>query len=168
MKKIILFFSCFILILFNYEISYANKFYIPSEIINGIKTGNDEYQYKLGKLYYNHIVHKNYFDKAEYWLTKAAGQNNIPATVLLAVVKKRMGHDNEAFQIYKRVENRLKNEANAGNAEYQVLLGLVYGYGAGVEHNIKIAADWYRKAAEQGHPEGQYYLACRYKKWKWC
>jgi len=53
--------------------------------------------------------------------------------------------------------------AEAGNAEAQNLLGLMYENGEGVKLNAETAAAWYRKAAEQGHGEAQLNLGALYE-----
>ena len=52
--------------------------------------------------------------------------------------------------------------AEAGNADAQNLLGMMYEYGEGVKLDAKTAADWYRKAAEQGHSDAQLNLGTLY------
>ena len=43
--------------------------------------------------------------------------------------------------------------AEQGNAEAQLYLGIMYEYGKGVPWNPVQAFNWYRKAAESGHPK---------------
>ena len=45
--------------------------------------------------------------------------------------------------------------AEAGDARGQVLYGLGYFYGHGVEENDKKAVEWFNKSAEQGNALGQ-------------
>ncbi|PTD25176.1 SPOR domain-containing protein [Sphingomonas fennica] len=45
--------------------------------------------------------------------------------------------------------------AEAGNADAQFNLGQAYRLGRGVAADPKAARDWYRRAAEQGHPQAQ-------------
>jgi hypothetical protein len=49
----------------------------------------------------------------------------------------------------------VRPKAEAGEAEAQMKLGVVYAKGLGVAQDYKQAAQWYRKAAEQGHPAAQ-------------
>ena len=53
-------------------------------------------------------------------------------------------------------------EANLGNAEAQLNLGLLYDNGEGVPENNAEAAKWYRKAANQGNTGAQYNLGVKY------
>ena len=53
--------------------------------------------------------------------------------------------------------------ANKGNEEAMFALGNMYKMGKGVEKNMNIAVDWFRKAAEKGHAAAQYqYGYCLY------
>jgi hypothetical protein len=58
-----------------------------------------------------------------------------------------------------REERELHFRANQGDAEAQNELGLLYNlpFGCGMQ-DVAQAAFWYRKAADQGHPEAQYSL----------
>lgn len=53
-------------------------------------------------------------------------------------------------------------QAKQGNADAQCNLGVMYQTGKGVSKDYKQAVYWFRKAAEQGHPEGQYELGQMY------
>ena len=46
-------------------------------------------------------------------------------------------------------------KARAGDAEAQTLLGDMYADGKGLKQDYKMAAKWYRKAAEQGYAKAQ-------------
>jgi hypothetical protein len=50
---------------------------------------------------------------------------------------------------------KLISSARAGDAEAQYNLGRIYHQDIGVKQNNTEAADWYRRAAEQGHSEAQ-------------
>jgi TPR repeat protein len=47
---------------------------------------------------------------------------------------------------------------NVGQPEAEILLGVAYNKGLGVEKNDKEAFNWYQKAAQQGNWRGQYIL----------
>jgi uncharacterized protein len=49
----------------------------------------------------------------------------------------------------------LISSARTGDAEAQYNLGRIYHQGIGVKQNNTEAADWYRRAAEQGHGDAQ-------------
>ena len=48
-------------------------------------------------------------------------------------------------------------------ADAQCMLGSNYNFGWGVEQDYKQAAQWYRKAAEQGYAEAQFNLGLCYE-----
>ncbi len=59
--------------------------------------------------------------------------------------------------------NQLKASAEAGDAEAQFNLGVLYEKGIGVPQDWEEAAEWYRKAAEQDHADAQNKLSeCYY------
>ena len=65
---------------------------------------------------------------------------------------------------YGSAFRQLDKAAQAGDAEAQYRLGLLYGRGKGVIGNLGDAIAWYRRAAGQGHAEAQHQLslACFY------
>ena len=46
-------------------------------------------------------------------------------------------------------------QADAGDAEAQYSLGMMYAYGEGVPEDSLEAVKWYRKSAEQGNADAQ-------------
>ena len=54
-------------------------------------------------------------------------------------------------------------KANAGDAAAQVEVGEDYAAGKGVARDYKLAAEWYRKAAEKGDVAGEMHLAGLYR-----
>ena len=58
-----------------------------------------------------------------------------------------MGDDAEIKMMFELAKTR----AEAGDANAQLLLGVMYDHGKGVLEDDKEAVKWYRKAAEQGH-----------------
>ena len=61
-----------------------------------------------------------------------------------------------AFKLYSPA-------ANKANAEAQYRLGLMYKFGWGTERDLKVAANWLRRAADQQHAEAQAELGVLYK-----
>jgi hypothetical protein len=53
-------------------------------------------------------------------------------------------------------------KAEAGNAEAQYYIGLMYAVGEDVPQDYKEAVKWYTKAAEQGHTKAQFNIALMY------
>src|SRR5204863_7404906 len=58
----------------------------------------------------------------------------------------------------------VKAKAEAGDAESQVELGLLYDKGEGVAKDQVEAVKWFRKAAEQNYADAQYNLAICYER----
>ncbi len=58
----------------------------------------------------------------------------------------------------------LREQAEAGNAAAQYELATRYGEGRLMPHDIKLAADWYEKAAMRGLAPAQYRLGSLYEK----
>jgi TPR repeat protein len=58
----------------------------------------------------------------------------------------------------KGIDPALLATANAGDANSQFLLGLIFDLGQDVPQDYKQAAAWYLKAAEQGNAKAEYYL----------
>ncbi len=63
---------------------------------------------------------------------------------------------------YAGAFRQLDKAAQAGDAEAQYRLGLLYARGKGVIGNLGDAIAWYRRAAEQGHAEAQHQLSLAY------
>ena len=55
---------------------------------------------------------------------------------------------------------RLKNRADSGNAEAQLILGDCYRLGKGVTQNYEEALKYYTKSAEQGNAYAQFEVGC--------
>lgn len=60
------------------------------------------------------------------------------------------------------IDAALLVKANAGDAASEVLVGESYAAGKGVAPDLKQAAAWYRKAAEQSYIAGEIHLAVLY------
>ena len=56
----------------------------------------------------------------------------------------------------------IRTRANAGDAEAQFNLGVMYDAGLGVPQDLVEAVAWYRQAAEQGDADAQYNLGVAY------
>lgn len=70
----------------------------------------------------------------------------------------------EAFDLgdYKKALDLWQAAALQGNANAQVLVGLAYANGWGVNKNMQAAEMWYHMAAENNNPSGQFLLALYY------
>lgn len=56
---------------------------------------------------------------------------------------------------YAKAVSEWRGPAAAGDADAQFNLGQAYKLGRGVPADLKLAQDWYQKAAEQGHEQAQ-------------
>ncbi len=54
-------------------------------------------------------------------------------------------------------------KANGGDAAAQVAVGEIYAAGNGVARDYKLAAEWYRKAADKGDTNAELHLAALYR-----
>lgn len=61
------------------------------------------------------------------------------------------------------IDPALLAKAKSGDAGAEVAVGVCYADGQGVPRDPQQAADWYRKAAEQGYIGGQIHLADLYR-----
>jgi uncharacterized protein len=61
------------------------------------------------------------------------------------------------------VDAALLAKANAGDAAAQVAVGEMYAAGTAVARNYKLAAEWYKRAAEKGDLGGELHLAALYR-----
>lgn len=59
--------------------------------------------------------------------------------------------------------NAIASAAAGGDVKSQLFMGFFYANGDVVEQDYRVAADWYRKSAEQGNARAQYYLGFLYE-----
>jgi TPR repeat protein len=67
-----------------------------------------------------------------------------------------------AAQTYA-IDPALLAKANAGDPASQVLVGECYASSSSVTRDLKLAAEWYRKAADKGDTSGEMHLAALYR-----
>jgi len=65
---------------------------------------------------------------------------------------------------YAKAFSEWKTAAEAGQAEAQFDLGVLYAQGKGVPRDLPMAESWYRKAAEQGNAEAEFALGQMYSR----
>jgi len=65
---------------------------------------------------------------------------------------------------YQAAFREWKAAAEAGQAEAQFDLGLLYAQGLGTRRDLTEAANWYRKAAEQGNAQAEFALGQMYSR----
>jgi TPR repeat protein len=105
-------------------------------------------QYNLAWRYYiGQGVPQDYVAAAK-WCLMAAGAGHAAAQFSLESGAFRGQDDNEAAKWF--------GLALQGDAEAQFNLGLLYVKGEGVPQDYVDAAEWYRRAAEQGHAGAQF------------
>lgn len=68
-----------------------------------------------------------------------------------------------AFAQSGSIDPALLAKANAGDAAAQVAVGEKYAAGADVPQDLKLAVEWYRKAAAQNNTAGEIHLAEAYR-----
>ncbi|GEM_PF-2976472 len=117
-------------------------------------------QLQLARIYEQGGVVEADLSRALDWYEKAATQGD-------AYSRQRLG---QAYaggegrpQDWAKAQQWLDAAANQGVAESQVLLAQIYEAGHGLnEINLGKALYWYRQAAEQAYPMGQYHLGRMY------
>jgi len=100
---------------------------------------------------------KNEFKKAEYWLNKAAVQNNKSALVVLASYK-IFGKDLEkpclqSDDDLKKAEPLLRKAANLGDDSAEYFLYILYKNGLGVEKDENRALKYLTQSVNHGNPD---------------
>ena len=85
---------------------------------------------------------------------------NRDVSAMLALVEQREKRlEEERKQVVEAQRRSLQEAAEQGQAEAQFKLGLLYFNGEGVPKDFVRAAEWFRKAAGQGHTEAKGYIA---------
>ena len=98
-------------------------------------------------------------EKAAGNKTEATATNDAAST-MVAPVKTEKQLSTEVKSAEKNAE--WKQRAEAGNAEGQYLLGVMYAIGDGVPKDAAKAFEWQQKAAAQGNADAQYILGFMY------
>lgn len=120
--------------------------------------GNALGQFNLGNCYLQGRGGEKNGEKAVEWLEKAAKQGNVKASYVLWLC-----YDNGLG--VKRNEDlgrtHLYNAASGGYADAQYAMGVHFSLSKFDEDKAQ-AAEWFKKAAEQGHAEAQFELGFCY------
>src|ERR1035437_4325791 len=82
----------------------------------------------------------------------------VAAAALVLLAAGQMGLAQQAG-----IDAALLLKANGGDAAAQVAVGEMYAAGSGVAQDLRLAAEWYRKAADKGDVAGQLHLAVLYR-----
>ena len=69
----------------------------------------------------------------------------------------------DTLNVGEVAQKEMLRMAEAGDAELQFSLGVMYEHGEGVRQDYAEAARWYRKAAEQGLVDAQYNVGVMYE-----
>ena len=99
------------------------------------------------------------YARALKWSRKAAEQSYGVATSGFLWAR---GHPSAYAKLGTALIQWVRTTAEAGEAEAQNLLGLLYDEGPGVPWDHVEALNWYRKAAEQGNSDAQHNLGVMY------
>lgn len=139
-----------------------------ASLLEAAERGYVPAQFEIGTNYLNGAYRPDISgEKCEYWLSKAAEQNYIPAINNLGVYYERFGIGiyNFSFSEKKRTEglefikkgfNLFQKAAEAGHPQAQVAVGIYYQQGNGiVSVDYNEAYKWYSAAASQGYKQGE-------------
>jgi len=85
-------------------------------------------------------------------------------TCLTARADTAAGMDAFKHKDYQRAFREWKQAAEAGQADAQFDLGVLYAQGLGVKRDLTLAARWYRHAADQGNLEAEFALGQMYSR----
>lgn len=87
-----------------------------------------------------------------------AGKAGLVAAALVLLAAGQMGLAQQAG-----IDAGLLVKANGGDAAAQVAVGESYATGSGVAQDLKLAAEWYQKAAGKGDVAAELHLAVLYR-----
>jgi len=128
--------------------------------------GKADAQYQLGELLYEARTVARDVNAARQWISKAAAQGHARAQYRLAsmhLLGEGGGRDVAAgLELFKKCLPALTKEAEAGEADAQGKLGILFAKGVGVEKNAETAAQWFSKSAKQDNAKAQADLGSAY------
>jgi len=90
-----------------------------------------------------------------FWSTPGLADKFATAEFKKGVTAQRKGDYQKAHYIFSLL-------AGQGDRRAQHALGRLYEHGQGVQGSAQTALQWYRRAADQGHPDSEYRLAVAY------
>lgn len=129
----------------------------PQELLKRLQvlaSVDDEHaQLWLGNYYASGKIVVKHLGKAWQWYQRAANKGNAEAQQLLDELEERADELLQSANLKQRIQGYEVTEevAFAGGVNAQLWMGYRYEVGDGIDRNLVAAADWYRKAAEQGH-----------------
>jgi TPR repeat protein len=123
-------------------------------------------QYQLGELLYEARKVARDLDAARRWTTQAAEQGHARAQYRLASMQ-LLGEGGPrdvkaGMALFKKCLPALTKESEAGQADAQGKLGILFARGVGVKKDPNAATQWFSKAAKQGNIKAQADLASAY------
>ena len=130
-----------------------------SKVIEKAEAGDKEFQSCLGTMYYQGDGVSIDYEKAFYWVKKAAAQEHINAMYNLGYM---YWSGEGTLEDYEEAFYWLSKAAEQRFAPAQNYLGMMYRDGRGVDEDFEEAFIWFSIAAEQGNSEAQCNLALMY------
>ena len=122
--------------------------------------GDVDAQYDLGIMFIVGEAVVQDYERAAYWISKAADKDHSGAQWALGLMYE---HGEGVEQNYERAVYWYTKSAEQGDARAQNELGLMYYNGKGVKQDYDQVRYWFSKAAEQGHGQAQYRLGLMYE-----
>ena len=110
--------------------------------------GEPSAMYQLSMIYFLGITGEQDFEAAQYWYEKVMS----------------LPEGDKFGQALTLLKQQFEAAAEAGDAEMQCMVGLLYYFGIyGAEEDNDKAMKWFRAAAEQGEPDAQLMLGIIYE-----
>jgi len=136
----------------------------------GVEQGSADAMDRLAGCYWTGDGVEDDQDQSLNWLLKAAhlGHQEAKWDVLVAIHSILTEEARIVLSEPELLEKHIRDFAEEGNPEAWNLLGRLYsgthvGEQLGIEKDLEVAAEWFRRAAESGHYEAKYYLATCYQ-----
>jgi len=127
--------------------------------------GDGEEQSGMGLMYEFGVFVTKDLKKAAYWYRKAAKQGDVKAKLKVKEFDFWGAREGESALFsgnYKLAYEKLKPEAEQGNAVAQYRLGQMHKLGYGFSKNDQEAIKWFTKSAQSGSEDAQYELGVFY------
>ena len=128
----------------------ANPFTI---LLEHAKNGNADAMFEVGKYYEAGDYTEQNWKEAIYWYEKAIENNHPRAMLYLGRIL--LGGINILKADIPRALTLIEQAANAGDAESQFQLGILFENGEAVEQDLPSAIRWYQAAAQQKYPDAK-------------
>ena len=132
-----------------------------AEVAARAKAGEPDAQYQLGVIYRDGLDGPPRPRQALEWFDRAARQRHVRAMVALGGLLEQGGAvkaDPYKAADWYRVAAQLGDDPEA-----EFRLGEMHFSGRGVVQSYGEAIDWYRRAAERGHPAAQFLIGAMYE-----